>query len=75
MSTEDVKTIEWVTDERLDGDVLSSNEDKVLERLVKICSEDEFAVLQYEYCDSALLAEKDGDSFIMWHAKKLERGV
>ena len=75
MLMEDVKTMEWVTEEKLDDDALSSTEDKVFERLVKICSEDELAVLQYEYCDSALLAEKDDDSFIMWHAKKLERGV
>jgi len=51
-------------------DILSLVSPEHLERLVQICSEDEFAVLEYTEIGLVLIAEKDGDEFIIWQLKK-----
>ena len=51
-------------------DILSLVSPEHLERLIQICSEDGLAVLEYEDTGLVLIAEKDGENFIIWQVKK-----
>ena len=54
-------------------DILSLVSPEHLERLIQICSEDELAVLEYTDIGLVLIAEKDGENFIIWQVKKGEQ--
>ena len=53
-----------------EAEIMSMVSREHLERLVQICSEDELAVLEYTDTGLVLIAEKDGDKFIIWQLKK-----